>query len=45
MQLRLIVRELYTQLPDIRSVGEPDRLVSTFINGIKSQRCRFTAKQ
>lgn len=45
MQLRLIVRELYTQLPDIRAVGEPDRLVSTFINGIKSQGCRFTPKQ
>lgn len=43
-QLRWIVRELYTQLPDIRSEGEPDRLVSTFINGIRRQRCVFTPR-
>lgn len=42
MQLRWIFHELYTQLPDIRAVGEPERLVSTFINGVRRQRCVFT---
>jgi len=28
-------RELFTRLPGIRSVGEPDRLLSDFINGVK----------
>ncbi|MGQ4598925.1 cytochrome P450 [Nocardia sp. R6R-6] len=41
-QLRSIVRELYTQLPDIKAVGEPKYLVSTLINGISEQWCEFT---
>lgn len=41
-QLRAIVRELYSQLPDIRAVGEPQYLQSTFINGINEQWCAFT---
>ena len=28
-------------LPDIEAVGEPDRLRSSFINGIKHLGCRF----
>ena len=28
-------RELFTRLPDIRAAGEPDRLLSSFINGVK----------
>ena len=28
--------------PDIEAVGEPDRLHSSFINGIKHLSCRFT---
>ncbi|GAA4546486.1 cytochrome P450 [Pseudonocardia xishanensis] len=43
-QLRSIFREIYTQLPDIRAVGEPKYLVSTFINGIQEQRCEFTPR-
>ncbi|MER5674713.1 cytochrome P450 [Pseudonocardia alni] len=43
-QLRWIVRELYGQLPDLRADGAPDRLVSTFINGIRRQRCVFTPR-
>ncbi|MEU7812250.1 cytochrome P450 [Pseudonocardia sp. NPDC049154] len=43
-QLRSIFRELYTQIPDIRAVGEPKYLVSTFINGIQEQRCEFTPR-
>ena len=43
-QLRLLFKELYTQLPDIRAVGEPEYLASTFINGIKRQYCEFTPR-
>jgi methyl-branched lipid omega-hydroxylase len=28
-------REITAQLPGIRATGEPDRLLSNFINGIK----------
>ena len=28
-------KELFRRMPDIRAVGEPDRLQSNFINGIK----------
>ena len=28
-------RELLTRVPDIAAVGEPDRLLSNFIHGIK----------
>ena len=28
-------RELFRRVPDIRAAGEPDRLLSSFINGIK----------
>jgi cytochrome P450 len=36
-----VFRELFTQLPDIRAVGEPQRLRSSFINGIKHVDCAF----
>ena len=42
LQLRAIITELLTRLPDIQAVGEPSYLTSTFINGIKSQHVRFT---
>ncbi|SNR60512.1 Cytochrome P450 [Haloechinothrix alba] len=44
-QLKAIFSELLTQLPDIRAEGEPEYLASTFINGIKKQRCVFTAQE
>jgi cytochrome P450 len=34
-EITMMLRELFTQLPAIRTVGEPDRLLSDFINGIK----------
>ncbi|WP_214320527.1 cytochrome P450 [Nonomuraea sediminis] len=34
-EMTVMFRELFTRLPDIRSVGEPDFLLSNFINGIK----------
>jgi hypothetical protein len=35
-----MLRELYTRLPEIRTEGEPERLLSFFVNGIK--RLPFT---
>ena len=41
-QLQTIFRELFTRLPDIHMVGEPDYLRSNFINGIKHLNVEFT---
>jgi hypothetical protein len=35
--------ELLRRVPDIHSVGEPARLRSSFINGIKHEQAEFTA--
>jgi cytochrome P450 len=42
-EITVMFRELFRRLPDIQVVGEPDRLLSFFINGIKRMRCEFTA--
>ncbi|WP_243708744.1 cytochrome P450 [Actinomadura sp. GC306] len=34
-EITVMLRELFTRLPDIRATGEPERLASFFINGIK----------
>jgi cytochrome P450 len=41
-EITVMLRELYTRLPDIRTDGEPDRLLSGFINGYKRLPCTFT---
>ncbi|HVM08681.1 MAG TPA: cytochrome P450 [Acidimicrobiales bacterium] len=41
-EMSVMFRELFRRVPDIRSVGEPDRLRSNFINGIKHLRAEFT---
>ena len=41
-EITLMFRELQQRIPDIRAVGEPDRLKSNFINGIKHLRAEFT---
>jgi methyl-branched lipid omega-hydroxylase len=41
-EIDVMVRELLRRLPDIEASGEPDRLRSSFINGIKHLPCRFT---
>ena len=41
-EIDVMYRHLFERLPDIRAVGEPDRLLSPFINGIKHLDCRFT---
>jgi methyl-branched lipid omega-hydroxylase len=42
-EMTVMLRELFTRLPDIRAAGEPDRLLSGFINGYKRLPCTFTA--
>ncbi|MEV0387088.1 cytochrome P450 [Nonomuraea sp. NPDC050643] len=39
-EIAVMFRELFTRLPDI-AAGEPDRLLSSFINGYKRLPCTF----
>jgi cytochrome P450 len=41
-EISVMFRQLFERLPDIEAVGEPDRLLSPFINGIKHLDCKFT---
>jgi cytochrome P450 len=41
-EVTVVFQELFRTLPDIRSVGEPDRLLSAFINGIKHLPAQWT---
>jgi cytochrome P450 len=41
-EIDVMFRQLFERLPDIVSSGEPDRLRSPFINGIKHLDCQFT---
>lgn len=34
-EVTVMLRELYTRLPGLRSVGAPDPLFSNFVNGVK----------
>ncbi|HEY3883297.1 MAG TPA: cytochrome P450 [Trebonia sp.] len=40
-EISAILRELMNRVPDIRAAGEPDYLLSSFINGIKHLPCEF----
>ncbi|WP_433256251.1 cytochrome P450 [Streptosporangium sp. CA-135522] len=40
-EIKAMFRELLTRLPDIRSVGEPELLVSNFDNSVRSQAFTF----
>ncbi len=40
-EITAMLRELLTRVPTIRAAGEPDRLSSSFINGIKHLPCAF----
>ena len=42
-EITVMFRELFARLPDITAAGEPDRLRSNFINGIKHLPCAFKA--
>lgn len=41
-EITVMFRELFRQLPDIEATGEPERLRSSFINGIKHLPVAFT---
>ena len=41
-EITVMLRELLTRVPDIRAAGPPDRLLSSFINGIKHVPCDFS---
>jgi methyl-branched lipid omega-hydroxylase len=41
-EIVVMFRELFRRLPDIEATGEPDRLRSAFINGIKHLNCTYT---
>ena len=40
-EIAVMLRELLHRVPGIRADGEPDRLLSSFINGIKHLPCAF----
>jgi len=40
-EITVMYRELFRHLPDIHATGEPDRLRSNFINGIKHLPCAY----
>ena len=40
-EITAMLRELFSRVPDIRAAGEPDYLLSSFINGIKHLPCDF----
>ncbi len=44
-EISVMFRQLFERLPDIEAVGEPDRLLSPFINGIKHMDCKFTPEK
>jgi methyl-branched lipid omega-hydroxylase len=44
-EIGVTFQELFRRLPDIHAVGEPDRLRSNFINGIKHLRAEFTPRR
>jgi cytochrome P450 len=41
-EITVMLRELLTRVPDIRAAAPPDRLLSSFINGIKHLPCDFS---
>jgi methyl-branched lipid omega-hydroxylase len=41
-EIRVMLRELMSRVPQIRASGEPDRLLSSFINGIKHLPCELS---
>jgi cytochrome P450 len=40
-EIRVMLRELMSRVPTIRAAAEPDRLLSSFINGIKHLSCEL----
>jgi cytochrome P450 len=44
-EITVMFREILSRLPDLQVVGEPDRLASFFIHGIKHMRCEFRPRK
>ena len=43
-ELEVAFRKMFEQMPDLEVVGEPDRLQSSFVNGIKRLPVRLTGQ-
>ncbi len=41
-EIKVMFRQILQRLPDLEITGEPQRLASNFVNGIKRMPCRFT---
>ncbi len=41
-EITAVFRQIFSRLPDLEITGEPQRLASNFVNGIKRMPCRFT---
>jgi cytochrome P450 len=41
-EITVMFRQIFQRLPDLRITGEPARLISYFIHGIKRMPCEFT---
>jgi cytochrome P450 len=41
-EIAVTFEELFRQLPDLEVIGEPDRLRSSFVNGLKRLPARLT---
>jgi cytochrome P450 len=44
-EIKVIYRELFRRLPDIAATSAPDKLRSSFVNGIKHLPCSFTPER
>lgn len=44
-EIAVMWRELLTRLPDIHAAAPPQRLLSSFVNGIKHLECEWTPQQ
>ncbi|MDX1580734.1 MAG: cytochrome P450, partial [Alphaproteobacteria bacterium] len=45
MQIRVMFEEIIRRFPDMRAVGEPNRMLSNFIAGIKHLPVEFTPEK
>jgi cytochrome P450 len=41
-EIRVMFRQIFDRLADLEITGEPERLASNFVHGIKRMPCRFT---
>jgi len=41
-EIKVMFRQIFERLPDLEITGEPERLASNFVHGIKRMPCRFS---